>query len=463
MPKTISGLFLLALILGLGFASPLPVQADAAPPREPPGSSILPAGETQVQMLAETVSLVVQPASGDTTPLQVKAVFAMRNQGQATESMSVRFPMENPDGMGDGDGRRPMITNFTASANGKNLTVTYADEPSDFDNTPVNWANFPVDFPPGQDVIIVVTYTTALFGSNNGTEQATAEYILETGAGWYGPIGSAVITLTLPYAASQTNVFSPNPGEQSGVPAPVFLGKQVRWEWSQFEPDQTYNLDATFIWPAQWQQIATLQSAAEAAPNNAQAAIALAEAFRNAGSERHGFRVSEPLYRLALQAVQTALAYHPADVNLQGELVLVEVWGCVYAEPVCSSTQIQQAVQDYDTFTAAHPESTLLADWADLESQMAGQLLPADSPTPEATETPIATNTLVPTTTPIPTVTPTAVPPTPFVAPTATLAPTLPSTPGLSEPGPSPVWVLLAGLLIGGLGVWGVQLYRNRK
>jgi hypothetical protein len=460
MRKAIAGLLLLMLMLGV----PLTVQADAAPPRKPPGSNILPAGETQVQMLAETVSLVVQPAVGDTTPLQVKAVFAMRNQGQATESMSVRFPMENPDGWGDEYGHRPMITNFAVNANGHPLPVAYADEPMGDSGNSVNWATFPVDFPPSQNVTLEVTYTTALFGSNDGTDQATAEYILETGAGWDGPIGSAVITLTLPYAAGPANVLPPNPGDQLGVPGPVFIGNQVRWQWSQFEPDRSYNLDAVFIWPTQWQRILSLKSAAEQAPNNAQAAIALAEAYRDAGSERHGFRVNEPLYKLALQTVQSALVYHPDDVNLQGELALVEVWGCIYASPECSPAQIQQAVQDYQSFTSAHPDSTLLADWADSAGELAAQLTPSDTATPEATQTPAATDTPAPTATSQPSLTPTTVPPTPTaLPPTATLAPTLPPTSALPEPGGNPIWALVAGLLIGGLGVWGVQLYRRRK
>ncbi len=93
------GLLILALATGLFFPSQ-PARADIAPPAEPPGSNISPGESTQVQMLAETVQIQVQPVGYQSRPrlavefalASVKASFVMRNQGQAAEQLQVRFP-----------------------------------------------------------------------------------------------------------------------------------------------------------------------------------------------------------------------------------------------------------------------------------------------------------------------------------------------------------------------------------
>ncbi len=59
-----------------------PALADVAPPSQPPGSNILPGGNTQVQMVAEYVLLSVLPGSSKPYIVSINADFAMRNQGK---------------------------------------------------------------------------------------------------------------------------------------------------------------------------------------------------------------------------------------------------------------------------------------------------------------------------------------------------------------------------------------------
>src|SRR3972149_5300635 len=79
------------------------VSADASPPLYPPGSAVLPPGETRVQMVAETVEIpiVAPPGSSSEWPsparAEYEARFTMRNQGQATEQRDVRVPLTTGD------------------------------------------------------------------------------------------------------------------------------------------------------------------------------------------------------------------------------------------------------------------------------------------------------------------------------------------------------------------------------
>src|SRR3989337_427888 len=78
----------LAVLITLGV--PFQVSADASPPLYPPGSALLPAGETMVQMVAETVEINIAPTGARA---DYEARFTMRNWGEATELMDVRFPL----------------------------------------------------------------------------------------------------------------------------------------------------------------------------------------------------------------------------------------------------------------------------------------------------------------------------------------------------------------------------------
>src|SRR5690606_26879186 len=89
----------------------------------------------------------------------------------------------------------------------------------------IPWAVFDVTFPPNQDVMIEVTYDVEGFGYY---PYEVFKYVLETGAGWNGTIGSADVILRLPYEASDKNVWVEGvegygPATQGGV----FSGNEV--------------------------------------------------------------------------------------------------------------------------------------------------------------------------------------------------------------------------------------------
>ena len=87
---------LLAIILFALLALPAPAYADIAPPAQPPGVNPEPGDEaTQVRMLGETVLLDVSPGSTSDSlgRARVTADFTMRNLGNETEHLEVRFPI----------------------------------------------------------------------------------------------------------------------------------------------------------------------------------------------------------------------------------------------------------------------------------------------------------------------------------------------------------------------------------
>ncbi|MDP2956299.1 MAG: hypothetical protein Q8N53_07750, partial [Longimicrobiales bacterium] len=270
-------------LLAACLALAAPALADVGPPLQPPGSSIAPGGGTRVQMVAERVVLEVLPPP-EAGLVRVRAVFTMRNPGDDEERMAVRFPLEDLSGMGDGYRPFPRLVGFVAAADGWPVATRVVEEPGQVDGgEPVSWAVFDVAFPPGEDVEIDVTYETQLTGYHDpemtGYDPAIAHYILETGAGWDGPIGSADLILRLPYEAGPENVFL----EDGTTLGAGFAGHEVRWHWENLEPTRQDEWRARIVWPDDWLRILALRRAVQTQPGDATTWIDLAEAYRGAG------------------------------------------------------------------------------------------------------------------------------------------------------------------------------------
>jgi hypothetical protein len=313
-------------------------------------------------MVAEYVLIVVPEISGVGGPVNIQAVFSMRNHGAAAETMDVRFPLEPIDGFGDGWGERVYIDDFEVSVDAQSIPTREVSEPFS-DGAAISWAVFPITFDPGEDVRITVDYTTQLYGR----EWAMVDYILETGAGWYGPIGSAVVVLRLPYAVSDSNVFAYypyNPWDRAPGPTPAFVGREIRWDWHDLEPTAEDNLALYFIWPDRWQEILDLETQTGRNPSDVSAAVALAEAYREAGSDGHGFMVSESLYRLSRTAIEEALPYSPESLELEIELAVIEAWWCD-ANPACSLENLVAIRARVDELLEASPSDALLLEMRD--------------------------------------------------------------------------------------------------
>jgi hypothetical protein len=280
-------------------------RSDAAPPRSPSGSNVVPGQATNVRMLAENVLLWIQKGSDGDYHAEVTADFLFRNQGNAGESMQVRFPMENIDGIGDGYGGRPLIRNFSAQADGVLLAVQTATEPFKYGPV-IQWSTFPVSFPADRDVLLRVNYETDL---TKGKGYKSLGYILETGAGWYGTIGSAVITYRFPYAVSPVN--TPN------TPDVLRVGREVRFLYSDFEPDPSFNTNLIFVDPAVWQNALDLESYTGEHPQDIPSILQLADTYRDMCN------LNPDSSQLAETIVDQALTYSPDSADLHAELAWI--------------------------------------------------------------------------------------------------------------------------------------------
>lgn len=280
--------------------------SDVAPPRQPPGSSVAPAaaGTTMVQMLSENVTLWIRPGAGGGYVTSVTADFNFRNQGLAAEFMQARFPMESLTGLGaryeNGDPK--LVRNFAVQAGGTALPVVVVQEP--FTDGPMfAWSTFPITFPVGKDVFLHVSYELDMTSGSSGDG---LWYILQTGAGWYGTIGSAVVTFRFPYAVGPVNVAKPERA--------VITGNEVRFFFSDFEPDYKDDVALGFAWPEAWRRVLDLERQTGENPHDVRSIIALADAYQDL-CEARGLDAS----RLAETTVMMGLTYSPDSADLHAE------------------------------------------------------------------------------------------------------------------------------------------------
>lgn len=293
----------------------LVVRADVAPPEQAPGSNIEPAQATRVQMAAESVLIDVLSVKGkgvSALPLAaVTAKFTMRNAGDADETMTVRFPISDPSGMGDGFGGQPEIDNIVVKVNGKIVPtrVITSPNPAGEKEPPIKWAAFDVTFPKGRDSKIEVSY---ILQSTGYMPYGAFKYILETGAGWDGPIGEGEITVKLPYPATEENVVLHESAAGGTIDNDV-----ATWRFTNLEPTRDNNFHVTVLAPNVWQTIVKAREAVQRNRNDAKAWLKLARAYRQAIFVKYGPQTGanfvpqiEDAYKQAQQADPTSAQAH---------------------------------------------------------------------------------------------------------------------------------------------------------
>lgn len=312
--KRLAILFLTFILL----AFPSTVLADVAPPDNPPGSNLQPGSEnTQVRMVAETVQIDVK-ADKDLGIARVTADFTMHNLGTVSESMAVRFPIS----ANDGRGQYPEITDLVIKVDGKPVPfqrASYPDLRYYSQDQDVPWAEFDVSFPVGQDVALQVAYN--LKGS--GYMPFTAfYYILETGAGWQGTIGSADIILRLPYPANQQNVIlNMQIGWAETTPGGIIQGNEVRWHFDNFEPGPdgpVQNMQFALVAPVNWQNVLKERDNVARDPKDGETWGRLAKSYKEIYLMSKGYRSDtggEELYPSSVEAYEKCLALKPEDAQ----------------------------------------------------------------------------------------------------------------------------------------------------
>lgn len=293
---------------------PVNVYADVAPPSHPPGSNPEPDTEgTQVRMMAETVLLEILP-NADVDSLgkaKISADFTMRNLGNETESMGVRFPISTNNGFG----QYTELENIAVKVNGKTVStkrVTEADPM--WGSDPVPWVQFDVTFPSNQDVQIQVSYVL----SGTGEYPFVAYYyILHTGEGWNGTIGSADLIVRLPYEANAFNViFDEEIGWSFTTMGGLIAGNEIKWHFDDLEPDTSNDFQLSIVNPAVWRKALNEQSNIQKDPNDGEAWGRLGKLYKEMFFFRRDFRHDaggQQLYPLSVEAYEKAVTLLPDD------------------------------------------------------------------------------------------------------------------------------------------------------
>lgn len=385
--------------------------ADVAPPRQPPGSNISPAeGTTQVRMQSEEVVLDIL-ADNDKAIAEVRCEFIMLNTSDTAEQMQVRFPIADPSGQGSGFGQYPEVRDFQATVDGKIVTtgIITTENPLSTETAPIRWATFDATFPPGEEVRIGVRYTTDGTG-NLPAQQFT--YILETGAGWKDTIGSADLSVRLPYTATSENVLHYSDGQTT--PGGRFDGNSIRWHWDDLEPARESNLEVTVLAPATWEAVLAARAATEASPMDPQVWVSLAEAYQAATTSRYPIYEGDPFATSSQEAYALAIGLQPNDAQLHAEFAAL-MWDqlAVQAFPEEGDPWIARILNEISAALALDPQNKTAQDVYKEMRASTQQPLPLGTPT------------MVPD---LPVPTPTALPPTqtgasttePTVSPSAT-------------------------------------------
>jgi hypothetical protein len=276
-------------------------------------------------MWSEMVELDARGLAEETAPVLVSASFRMRNTGTTPERLQVRFPLEHPLGIGDAYGGFPTVQDLVVNVDSQRVVTGEARQPTYSTywgeaSPEINWATFDVAFPVGRDVIIDVSYAIQPTPSDYGVR---LDYVMETGAGWWGPIVRAEIIVRLPYMSSTIRA---NFHQADTWPAPHFSGDSLRWVRWTMEPTSDDNFHFLLAPPHLWMQILTLSRRVRGGVATPDDYLALAEAYWDAGTEdKHGWVFFPELAIAAQGAARLGLARFPDTADLMAQEGLMRI------------------------------------------------------------------------------------------------------------------------------------------
>jgi hypothetical protein len=282
--------------------------ADMAPPPAPLLTGLEPFEyqDTHVQMVYERVELEVQDdqdsANGYSgSQVLVKASFVMRNRGKASESMQSIFPLESLSYCitNYAAGNSPSYTyygidedSFEIQVNGSTVPTRVVTTPHPYHDTSpdtcteMHWIGFDVSFPVDTDVVVTVSYSMQ---SQTADAMQNIDYVLETGAGWYGPIERAYVVAKFPYTVSKDNILKDTtPGYQT-------LYNEIFWAFQNFEPGGKDNIRISIVSPGIWESILSVRQKIEEDPAVPQNWLDLAQAFQEI-AYWHGSNIRSTYY-----------------------------------------------------------------------------------------------------------------------------------------------------------------------
>jgi hypothetical protein len=270
-------------------------------------------------MWSEYVELDATGLLRDDGRVHVVAVFRMRNTASSPQDLRARFPLEHPRGIGDGWGLFPTVENLTVEVGATPTPTMEVREPSYWEDAlqPIRWAAFDVEFPVGRDVLITVEYDVPPRPDYYGI---ALDYVLETGAGWFGSIGLAQIVVRLPYAPNPDNYIWHTPT----WPTPSIAANTLTWTRWNLNPSQEDNFFVYLVAPAAWERVLELETLAA----NGQAAgedyLELSLLYWRVATDEHEVSIRPVLADAAERAARRGLRIDPRSSELLYQLAYVQ-------------------------------------------------------------------------------------------------------------------------------------------
>ena len=275
-----------------------------------------------------------------------------------------------------------------------------------------------MSFPIGEDMVVEVSYSMPGDVENSVN---SIQYILETGAGWWGPIQRADLVFRLPYGLDELGVSSVASGTTGGYSS---LYHQIAWSFRDIEPTQNDNITINFIRPEIRQELIRLSRAVAESPSDTESWENLANRFLGISWYYKDIRYHEYAEK-ALFTFRAAVAANPNNADIEAAYA----WALWEMDWAAIEFGVDPAALDA---VLAHVNRALALDSTngsanDLLSTLRG-VVPDFAFTPPPTLPP--TLTLLPSITPTPTITLT---PTLSLTRTSTRAPTLTRTPSSTQ------------------------------
>jgi hypothetical protein len=304
--------FIVAVVFALLLPRPRTALADAAPPLTPPGSSVDPSSSTPVQMWSERVEIDAGGLLQEDPQVHVVAIFRMRNTASLPQNLRARFPLEHPAEPS------PTVENLSIRVGSIAVPTTQVREPSYWQEAdlPILWAAFEVSFPVATDVLITAEYDIR---PNTNHGRSRIDYVLETGAGWFGPIAVADIVVRLPFHNCPVTCM----WYAESWPTPSYAGNTLTWRRWNLNPTRDDNFYVSLISPSLWTQIQPLETLAANGAATSADYLELASLYLSAATERDEFIVWPLLVDTAEITIRRGLSLYPQSSDLQTQLACV--------------------------------------------------------------------------------------------------------------------------------------------
>ena len=434
----------IVILVAIIFFTTEPVRADIAPPDWPPGANLAPDSEnTQVRMVSEKVVIDLKERiqSGSLGEAKVTAIFNMLNLGDDVETMFARFPLSFLYGFSSNSSEYPEINHLSIAVAGEQVDWRRVELPVEGNESlSIPWAEFGITFPPGEEVLIEVTYSSRPVGEY---PFVAYRYVLETGRGWKGSIGSAEIIVSLPYEANVHNViFNETTGWSRTTPGALMDGNQVLWYLENFEPTRENNIEISLVVPVAWKQVLEERSRLAENPEDGEAWGRLGKLYKESSYLRRLFREDEggqDLYTLSIGAYEKALDLLPEDALWHAgfaDLLWKHAYWDVFQPGSPNLDEMQRAVEEIMIAYKLKPEDQQILDILDeMTVSMPGAVDKIEDTYLFLMLT--ATPTIVPTSTIEVTASPELSAPnpteSPFTSPTSETIVSTPSTTGFTE------------------------------